>query len=458
MTEATVQDFAYRYRFSSGLRQHAGMTGLRLATFGATELRTESYPCFFDGQIARPKVVADTLLALSQVVRTHFYLPQPPMTDPVVTCGDEVLRFEGFSGCCGVYVRVDFDAAAFDVPFLGHGTTNVDFNNELRVGLSKLSQSRVARLAVGARELTLEVDESEIVEKKVKLPLRWIKSFSEVQAYLPKLRLMLDASGSEFLRFLRGLPRGAAKNQPAWVVPAGRGLRLSQRESADGVRVLATDRLRGLEPLATDAKAIRVWSADSGVSAWEVQLESARYWLVLSPELHRGFSGEGQMLTTLTHDDWQNVLDQVRAQLSWQARVDVAEVARRCRLPEAEVTAALAVLGTRGVVGYDLAEGRYFHRELPFSIGRIEDQQPRLKAARKLLEGQHVRIHQRLDAENVELLVRGTDVEHLVRLSPQQDRCSCPWYGKHQGERGPCKHVLAARLFVESLNNTAMEH
>jgi hypothetical protein len=457
MSEAAMRDFAYRYRFASGVRDVAGMTGLRLATFGTAALQDDAHPCFFDGQIARPSIVADTLLALSQVVRTHFYLPQPPMTDPVVTCNDEVLRFEGFSGCCGVYVRVDFDSAAFDVPFLRRGTTNVDFNNELRVGLSKLRQSRVARLAVGARELSLQVDESEIVEKKVKLPLRWIKSFSEVQAYLPKLRLMLEVSGSEFVRFLRGLPRGAAKNQPAWVVSAGRGLRLSQREQTDGVRVLATDRLRGLELLAAEATSIRAWSGDAGVSAWEVRLESARYWLVLSPELHRGFSGEGQLLTTLSREDWQNVVDQVRAQLSWQARVDAAEVAHRCRLPEAEVNAALAVQGTQGAVGYDLAEGRYFHRELPFAFSRIENQQPRLKAARKLIEGQQVRLHQRLDAENVELLVRGSEVEHLVRLSPQQDRCSCPWYGKHQGERGPCKHVLAARLFVENSINRSTE-
>jgi SWIM zinc finger len=32
------------------------------------------------------------------------------------------------------------------------------------------------------------------------------------------------------------------------------------------------------------------------------------------------------------------------------------------------------------------------------------------------------------------------------RKVPLPDRCTCPWWGKHQGNRGPCKHVLAARL------------
>jgi predicted nucleic acid-binding Zn finger protein len=36
-----------------------------------------------------------------------------------------------------------------------------------------------------------------------------------------------------------------------------------------------------------------------------------------------------------------------------------------------------------------------------------------------------------------------------VRLRAEGDRCTCPWFSKHQGQRGPCKHVLAARIFVE---------
>ncbi|WP_071605937.1 SWIM zinc finger family protein [Budvicia aquatica] len=27
-------------------------------------------------------------------------------------------------------------------------------------------------------------------------------------------------------------------------------------------------------------------------------------------------------------------------------------------------------------------------------------------------------------------------------------RCTCEWYGKHQGARGPCKHVLAVKKMV----------
>ena len=107
-----------------------------------------------------------------------------------------------------------------------------------------------------------------------------------------------------------------------------------------------------------------------------------------------------------------------------------------------------AVLGARGLVGFDLAEGKYFHRELPFDLSRVETLQPRLKDARKLLEQQLVQIVKQ-DNDRIEALVAGTGVEHRVRLSTDRARCTCPWFAKHQGTRGPCKHVLAVQILVE---------
>jgi hypothetical protein len=43
-------------------------------------------------------------------------------------------------------------------------------------------------------------------------------------------------------------------------------------------------------------------------------------------------------------------------------------------------------------------------------------------------------------------LVRGGEVEHRVTFASPHDVCTCPWWGRHRGTRGPCKHVLAARM------------
>jgi hypothetical protein len=43
-------------------------------------------------------------------------------------------------------------------------------------------------------------------------------------------------------------------------------------------------------------------------------------------------------------------------------------------------------------------------------------------------------------------MVRSGDTGHRVTFGDSGDRCTCQWWGKHRGSRGPCKHVLAARL------------
>jgi hypothetical protein len=44
-----------------------------------------------------------------------------------------------------------------------------------------------------------------------------------------------------------------------------------------------------------------------------------------------------------------------------------------------------------------------------------------------------------LTAGSHDFAVDGSDVVHHVRLRADRDRCSCPWFSKLQGERGPCK-------------------
>lgn len=241
MSAGVAIDFRYLYRGESCAIEHDQSLGLRLATFGGQE----EHPFFFSAKIVEPRIVSGALLTVAEVVRSHFFLPRPGLLDPVVTCNEQVLRFEGFSACCGVYVRADFTDDTFDRPIVGRGTTNVDFNNAMRLGLTRLRSSRDASLSVGAEQLALRVDESRVVEKKVKLPLRWIKSFCETAAYLPRMRPKFTVGGGDIVRFLRSLARDAAKSAPAWVVKSGGGLRLSSRATKDGVRVMGAARLGG---------------------------------------------------------------------------------------------------------------------------------------------------------------------------------------------------------------------
>jgi uncharacterized Zn finger protein len=131
--------------------------------------------------------------------------------------------------------------------------------------------------------------------------------------------------------------------------------------------------------------------------------------------------------------------------LRWQACIRPRELAAEAGIDEPVARLALARLGVRGLVGFDLGDDAWFHRELPFDRSVIEANQPRLVEARELVAAGAVRIT-KLDGTVVEGWVRGAEVEHRVRLDGEEARCTCPWFSRNQGARGPCKHVLAARL------------
>lgn len=435
---ATALDFTYRYA------QPSQLVGRDLQL--ATCVKNESYPYFFEGRALYPERLAQQLLVLTKVVRTHFFLPTPPILDPVLTSSEKVLRAEGFSGCCGVYARVDLPAHVFEGECKGRGTTNVDFNDPMRRALLGIRRGSEVNFAVGQDEVALESDGHKTVEKKVKLPVRWLKSFSEVQAYQAQLEMRFDIPAAKALNFLRTFPRSGGPKGTSYVVSAGSGLRLSQRPKKGGVPFAGTHRAAVLEPLLKRAKGLRIWShEETGVSGWEVYGEAGRVFLLLSPEVYRGFSGEGQLLSSLAGGQGADILTKVKAQLRWQSAIDADALAAQLKVDRTDVSAALAILGSRGLAGYDATSERYFHRELPFDLSQVESLQPRLLAARKLLESGGIQA-----LKEREFQVKGTDVFHHVRLLPQGDRCSCPWFSKHQGQRGPCKHILAVQLFDES--------
>lgn len=393
---------------------------------GKIHLATE-LPWFFQGHLTAPRRTADLLLALSRVVRSRFHTPAAMLArvlreaDPVITCGVDRLRLEGFSACCGAYARVDLLPEALDGALLCHGTTNVDFNAEMRAALTTLQEGEKCGLTVGRQGVEL----AGVREEKVPLPLRWLKGFVEAQAHQARMRLVYEVDASETRRFLREL-RG---EKSAYLTSAGRGLRLSQVKSP--VALAGVGRLKVLQDIARHARGMRVYAHDGGACAFSLELPEARFVLALSPEVWRGFSGEGQVLEQLVSE---GAPERVRACLNWQPVLALPELAARAGLPRTEVESSLAWLGSRGVVGYDLDLGGWFHRTLPYDYSLVEAMHPRLKAARKLVE--------RVRRDGSDFWVPGTDVEHRVR----QGRCTCPWFSQHGGERGPCKHILAVQL------------
>jgi hypothetical protein len=217
------------------------------------------------------------------------------------------------------------------------------------------------------------------------------------------------------------------------------------REVQGGVRITDTTRLRVLESLLPKAREVIAYTDDAQqATSLVLDFSTARLTLTLSAETWRGFSGEGQALNALMQGDaasTRSALAGVRAQLTWQAALDAAALARDLGLEASAVADSLRVLGASGLVGFDVFDSRYFHRVLPFDVSMHADWHPRLLDARELLKDGAVRV---VRAEPFEATVASGGVEHRVREVDGELRCTCPWFAKHQGSRGPCKHALAA--------------
>lgn len=439
---------ALAYSRPSALENTRGGRLLGLETSGGlTPAGAEAHPRFFAGFLSSPRAAARGLLAVADVAGARYYQRVLAASlDPVVTGNGDRLRFESFSGCCGVYARLDVLREGLDGAGTGHGTTNVDVNNPLREALSRMTADDPLHLRVGPDELTVTTLDGPVVEKKVPLPDRWLRGFAEAQVVSAGFDLRAELTAAEAVRFLRSLPRGSgnASRGAMWVVPAGRTLRPTTRPVPGAVCLPGPERLVALQRVLRDATALRVYGpvADgaAAASAWEVVLPGMRLTLTLSPDAARGFSGEGGVLEALATEEAAGDAELVSVLLAWEPRIDPVELAAEAGLTVERVRAALTRLGTAGRVGYDIADAGYFHRELPYDARRAERHNPRLVSARALLSSGAVA----LDGELAS--VASGERRYQVRETGGVLSCTCRWWADYRGRRGPCKHALAVRM------------
>lgn len=439
----------YNYSRSSSFVKKDTLEELFLAQYSEIQKKT-GVPCFFWGNVGQPFILARCLITLSNIVKSSFNLSPFQMAllkDPIVTAGNGRLRFEGFSHCAGVYARVDVLPDGLDGEFLENGTTNVDFNQAMITALGSIRPNEKIMLSVGEKEVGLYKEEKKVVERKVPLPVKWIKGLGTVQIYLSESEKQHTFNKIQTQQLFRGMPKGVVKSDYYLIVRGNKPM-FSPVKSADAVCIGGLHRLRLLEPLLPYIDSMQVFPHPNMQSTtWQLYMGNIRFSFSLSRESWRGFSGEGAVLNQLTtevSDEWIDALDKYAyANQSFNATVLALEENLSLNTTE-NLTGRLAAMG---MLGYDLDENAFFYRRLPFKLSRILGLNPRMKNAEKLIEDGKVEVLNNIK-ERTEARVEGTGVHHTVILEEDKERCTCEWFSKYQGERGPCKHVLAVKKLV----------
>ena len=435
----------YHYNSPSGLLKSGKDEAIFLSRYSETEKKEAS--CFFWGKLTDPYTTARCLIALSNVVQSSFNLSPFEMAklkDPIVTAGNDRIRFEGFSHCAGVYARVDILPGGHDGEFPESGTTNVDFNQTMISALSRIHRSEQVLLSVGQKDVMLQNSVDKVVERKVPLPVKWIKGLATVQIFLSQVEKSFSFNRMQALQLFQSLPTGKPKTDYYLTVRGNKPV-FSVVKSMDAVCIGGIHRLKLLEPLVALADELKVFPhPDMQSTTWQLYFGNLRFSLSLSRDAWRGFSGEGAALESLVEDvpdDWIDAFD--KYSYANQA-FNPALIAIDESIDLKKIDNLTARLSSIGLLGFDLDENHFFYRRLPFKLSRILSLNPRLKEAEKLLAEDKVAIISN-SGNRIEARVAGTGVHHTVILEGEKERCTCTWFSRHQGERGLCKHVLAVK-------------
>ncbi|MFC0715389.1 SWIM zinc finger family protein [Cellulomonas biazotea] len=424
---------------------HLGEDGLVLGLAPAlTPAGLVDDPSFFHGFAAHPQVLARGLLTLADVTATRYFQYTPStLRDPVLTAHGDRLRAEVFSACNGVYARLDLLPDGIDAGEVAHGTTNVDIGPTTRAALTQVGRDGLLHVDVGRGGLTVSSPEETVVERPVEMPGRWVRAFGNAAELHHGLAPAFTLGAAHAKAFVAGLPAATSATRTGWLTPDRTGARLSPRRTAAGVLVSGLHRLSAAKRLLPHVTGVTVLGGpDAGPVVVEVALPGARLVLGLTDEAWRGHSGEGSLLTSLAGATVAEDADVVSALLAFEPVVDVPRLARDSALDEGRVRAALAVLAADGRVGWDTHDAAWFHRELPHDPARVDKDNPRLVAARRLVADSAVSPAD--GGWSVRSRTGGPD--HRVTA----DGCTCPWFLAHGTGRGPCAHVLAVQIRTEA--------
>ncbi|WP_338089775.1 SWIM zinc finger family protein [Nocardioides lijunqiniae] len=391
-------------------------------------------------------MVAEGLRQVAQVAASEFWRRDrfAAGVDPVVTSDGRMLRFESFSLCGGVQARLDLTPEVLNGEVLDRGTTNIDINEPLRRLLTGVPADGLLHLSVGSDGLVATTADGAVIERRVSLSTRWLRGFAEAQQIASTFELRGELDGRHAATFLTSLPREGR----GWVVPAGRGWRISSRAAPGSVHLAGSHRLASMLPLVRHARALRAYGpgvslgAGPVASAWELALPGVNFVLMLSPDASRGFSGEGAALTALAAGGAVDDAEEIGRLLHHQPRLEPDLLAEQIGMTAGRVRSALACLAVAGRVGYDVTEASYFQRDLPYDAASVARLNPRLRQAEELVAAGAVTIVDDAVAEVV-----SSDRVHRTRVRADgTTACTCQWWITHRGSRGPCKHVVAAAL------------
>lgn len=403
--------------------------------------------------------------------------------DPIVSVQKNATYFEAFSRDESVYARVTLPHTALKMstqPTLG--TTNIDFSVPLEREFSRARSYRPLTLAVGQQSVALGTESSGIVEKKIDLPESWVRGLVEVQAALPLTQhtfdidpLLLSAvlAQLESKKERRG-PRAlrvVAKNGEtvkAVLEPWGVSLPLtltpwSGKQDFD-IKVWGRRRLRALMPVLPNATHVTVsLIADGMPTFWSITMGEIDLTLGLSGWTSQDWASKARFsalapTSSVTEEMTTKALGALKNLTCASPQIFAVELG----VKPAIASTYLQKLTLIGAAMYDRNTGQYLHRQLfpQLDLTRNDDSSREERFGVSLSNESAVVISSTLrvrDIKEYRAVVSSAKESNAVVIAKDEDlrvtyaQCNCSFFNFNKLKLGPCRHIVATSLAVDSL-------
>ncbi|MBI4821399.1 MAG: hypothetical protein HY791_34385 [Deltaproteobacteria bacterium] len=394
--------------------------------------------------------------------------------DPIVTVAKDRVSIEAFSKDESAYARLDLSIpSSLEASELSEGTASLNLSSALANRFQRLRAYRPTELEVTPAQKGSE--------KELRVPYRWLRAFSEVQAAATLPATTFELAPIDLYNVLLVLRRKKAKKPPRalryelvpgerprlvlepWdkvIEASGPAFKGSKPEV---VRTFGRNRLALLARLLPHAKGLRVFTSGPGLPvSYVVDAGAMTFTLSLSGWTDSGWAGIATFDLLAAGAVDELLAERVARSISTSPGKSLEELVAELLRPASDVRAAVLSEIQRGGAYFDLSSRRFRGRRLvsaPLPAERLKFRDATEEKAHRLLEVegqvQLTKIHDKgLEGTAIEGHVEDRVAHRAFDTSFVVDRegrtssatCGCPKFRKAALREGPCEHMIALRI------------
>jgi hypothetical protein len=398
--------------------------------------------------------------------------------DPIVSVQPDATFFEAFSLDESTYARVTLPHQLLESPDEPIcGTTNIDFSLSLEREFARARSYRDLHLTVGSKTVSVDLGVSSVQEKKIDLPMSWVKGLVEVQAALSLDSELIDLSSAFVADLIARLQSEREKTGPRhllFILDPGHPVRVRVEPWGEEyvdldsiysgtkrkeIKFWGRRRIRVLENLLPLVEKISVRLIDSGMpSFWSATLDGVKIDIGLSGWTSQNWAGKAKFSALMTKADLKSpkALEASRI-LSTNGRATVSSLSEKLKVTKKESQGLLQALCLAGLALYDADDREYRWRqlfpEIDFNLENETSREERFGV--KIFQESKYSTSIERDDQGLATVSIQVEIDEKVfnpkivsdidgRVSYAQ--CNCGFFNFNKMRLGPCRHIVAVSM------------